>query len=191
MISQLFYRFLKAFSLGVLAGVGLGFLAYLAQGWIGLPPNFLLFDLFVGAFFGLIAGWLAALRSQLRTTSQDLFFFLSKQIPWLADMLAPTWLIQTRGFFMSFTDRFDGVTRWFMGRFILPRLGTVGPFRDAVAKTRSTWRRSTPPTAQELAVSALGVLMTPLDKLFLAAYVMLAVGAVLFWCLPSLIVSLP
>jgi hypothetical protein len=184
MASSIAYHFARGFGLGLLVGLILGYLASLAQKALGLPPGLLVYDLWVGAFFGLVAGWCFALQSLLKKTLHDLFRFLSTRVPWLTDALASQWLTHLREVFGLFTGKLQGAPRWLMTRFILTPLANVTPFRDAVARVRDRWKKPQAPTPEDLSFGALEVLLRPLDIAFLAAYALLFIGATLCWCIP-------
>jgi type IV secretory pathway TrbD component len=185
--SSLTFHFGRGFVLGLLIGMGLGFLASSCQKALGLPLQYLNFDLWVGAFFGLMAGWCFALQTVLKKALKDLFFFLSKQVPWLADALALDWVSRLRDIFTVFSSKAKGAPRWFLGRWILSRLSKAEPFLTAVVHIKSTWKKKESPTPQELAYEAMGILLQPLDAAFAAAYALLLLGALLFWSLPFIV----
>jgi hypothetical protein len=183
------FHFARGFALGLITGVGLGFLAFFLQKQLGLPTHFLAFDLWVGVFFGLMAGWCFSLQRILEKTFRDLFRFLADRLPWLTDALASQWLSHLREAFMVFSSKMEGVPRWFLGKWILSKLNRLGPFHAAVDRARRTWKKPTPPTPQDLAYEALGILLQPVDAVFMAAYLFLLLGACLFWSIPFLIAS--
>jgi hypothetical protein len=185
--SSLTFHFGRGFAVGLLVGLGLGSLASLCQRGLGLPPQYLNYDLWVGAFFGLVAGWCFSLQTILKKTLQDLFGFLSKQVPWLADALALDWVSRLREIFTDFSSKTKGVPRWFLGHWILSRLSKAEPFLTAVMRIKSTWKKKESPTPQELAYEAMGILLQPLDAAFAAAYALLLLGALIFWSLPFLV----
>jgi type IV secretory pathway TrbD component len=187
MSPSLTFLFGRGFALGLLVGLGLGFLASSCQKALGLPPQYLSFDLWVGAFFGLMAGWCFALQAILKKALKDLFRFLSKQVPWLADALALDWVSRLREIFAVFSSKTKGVPRWFLGRWILSRLSKAEPFLTAVMRVKSTWKKKESPTPQELAFEAMGILLQPLDAAFAVAYALLLLGALFFWSLPFLV----
>jgi hypothetical protein len=188
--SSLTLHFARGFALGLLAGLLLGYLAATCQNAIGLSNQYLPYDLWVGAFFGLMAGWCYALQTILKKTLRDLFGFLSKQVPWLADALAADWLTRLRDLFAGYSSKTKGAPKWFLGRWIISRLSKVEPFLEAVLRVKSSWTKKSPPTPQELAFEAMTVLLSPLDVAFATAYALLLLGAGLFWCFPFLLRSL-
>jgi type IV secretory pathway TrbD component len=187
---SLTFHFARGFALGLLLGTLLGFLASVCQDALGLPHLYLAFDLWVGAFFGLVAGWCFALQTVLNKTLKELFGFLSKQVPWMADAMASDWLTRLRDLFAGYSSQTKGAPKWFLGRWVLSRLSKVEPFLEAVLRMKSSWKKDHPPTPQELAFEAMTILLSPLDAAFAAAYALLLMGAVLFWSLPFLLKSL-
>lgn len=184
-------HFAKGFLSGLLLGLLAGYGAFRLQRGMGLPCDCLTFDLWVGAFFGLIAGWCYGLQSLLKTTLFDLFRFLSRQIPWLSDALASDWLSRLRFFFEGLTGKMEGAPKWLMGRWILRRLGEAAPFHEAVERVREKWVKETPPTPQDLSLGALEALWAPVTAAFGAAYALLLLCALLCWSIPFVFKGFP
>jgi hypothetical protein len=175
--------------LGLLGGLGLGALAGIVQKSLGVRAWALPFDLFVGASFGLVAGWCLALQTLVVRLFRGLFGLFADRTPWLGDDRTSLWLSQMDSNFREAAERTGGFLRWILGRWMRRRLTKAGPFIDRVEQLgrRPPGRRQPgEPSAGTagMAYRALSLLLEPIHRAFAAAYLLLLVAAVLFWALP-------
>jgi len=181
--------FLRALILGLMGGLCLGALAGIAQKSLGVRTWALPFDLFVGAGFGLVAGWCLALQTLVIRLFRGLFGVFADRTPWPGDDRASLWVGQMDSNFRDAAERTGGFLRWILGKWMRRRLTKAGPFIDRVERLKRQppgWRQPGEPSggASGLAYRALSLLLEPIHRAFAAAYLILLVAAALFWVLP-------